>query len=152
MLSIYACFGLVILGFILYFYRYLEAVNFDPSFSETLGIRSKRLDDMMFFLIVLAIVVGIRSVGVVLMAGMLIGPAVAARPLTQPPLLSFCSSRTLWDYLGFLGNYLSVVVPKAPTLFQRAHDFDRFFPVLFFEFAIRSPERTIIAVSPHAAF
>jgi len=80
---IYACFGLTIVGFILYFYRYLEAVNFDPSFSETLGIRSKRLDTIMFFLIVLAIVVGIRSVGVVLMAGMLIGPAIAARPLTN---------------------------------------------------------------------
>ena len=110
---IYACFALVILGFILYFYRYLEAVNFDPSFSETLGIRSKRLDDMMFFLIVLAIVVGIRSVGVVLMAGMLIGPAVAARPLTNQLSYHFALAGLFGIVSGFLGNYLSVVIPNG---------------------------------------
>ena len=110
---IYACFSLAILGFILYFYRYLEAVNFDPSFSETLGIRSKRLDDMMFFLIVLAIVVGIRSVGVVLMAGMLIGPAVAARPLTHQLSYHFALAGTLGILSGFLGNYLSVIIPQG---------------------------------------
>jgi manganese/zinc/iron transport system permease protein len=110
---IYACFGVVILGFILYFYRYLEAVNFDPSFSETLGIRSKRLDEMMFFLIVLAIVVGIRSVGVVLMAGMLIGPAVAARPLTNRLSCHFALAGLFGIVSGFLGNYLSVAVPQG---------------------------------------
>lgn len=110
---IYACFGLTILGFILYFYRYLEAVNFDPSFSETLGIRSKRLDEMMFFLIVLAIVVGIRSVGVVLMAGMLIGPAVAARPLTNQLSHHFLLAGIFGLLSGFLGNYLSVVIPNG---------------------------------------
>lgn len=110
---IYACFSFVILGFILYFYRYLEAVNFDPSFSETLGIRSKRLDDMMFLLIVLAIVVGIRSVGVVLMAGMLIGPAVAARPLTHQLSHHFALAGAFGVASGFLGNYLSVVIPQG---------------------------------------
>jgi manganese/zinc/iron transport system permease protein len=110
---IYTCFGLVVLGFILYFYRYLEAVNFDPSFSETLGIRSKRLDETMFFLIVLAIVIGIRSVGVVLMAGMLIGPAVAARPLTNRLSHHFAFAGIFGTASGFLGNYLSVVIPQG---------------------------------------
>ncbi|HEX4839757.1 MAG TPA: iron chelate uptake ABC transporter family permease subunit [Rhabdochlamydiaceae bacterium] len=109
---LYGCFSLVILGFILYFYRYLEAVNFDPSFSETLGIRSKRLDEIMFFLIVLAIVIGIRSVGVVLMAGMLIGPAVTARPLTNRLSYHFALAGAFGVASGFLGNYLSVVIPN----------------------------------------
>lgn len=110
---IYACFGCMILGFILYFYRYLQAVNFDSSFSETLGIRSKRLDEIMFFLIVLAIVVGIRSVGVVLMAGMLIGPAVAARPLTNQLSHHFLLAGIFGLLSGFLGNYFSVVIPSG---------------------------------------
>jgi manganese/zinc/iron transport system permease protein len=110
---VYGSFCVVILGFVLYFYRYLEAVNFDPAFSETLGIRSKRLDEMTFFLIVLAIVVGIRSVGVVLMAGMLIGPAVAARPLTDRLSHHFVLAGLLGISSGFLGNYLSVVIPKG---------------------------------------
>lgn len=110
---LYACFSCVILGFIFYFYRYIQAVNFDPSFSETLGIRSKHLDEMMFFLIVFAIVVGIRSVGVVLMAGMLIGPAVAARPLTHQLSTHFILAAVFGMTSGFLGNYLSVVIPKG---------------------------------------
>jgi manganese/zinc/iron transport system permease protein len=110
---LYGCFGLVILGFILYFYRYLEAVNFDPAFSETLGIRSKRLDGIMSFLIVLAIVVGIRSVGVVLMSGMLIGPAVAARPLSHRLSHHFVLAGFFGILSGFLGNYLSVMIPQG---------------------------------------
>jgi manganese/zinc/iron transport system permease protein len=108
---IYGCFGLLILGFILYFYRYIEAVNFDPAFAETLGIRSKNIDNIMFLLIVLAIVVGIRSVGVVLMAGMLIGPAVAARPFTHQLSTHFTLAGIFGVLSGFLGNYLSVVIP-----------------------------------------
>jgi manganese/zinc/iron transport system permease protein len=110
---IYGCLSLVIVGFILYFYRYLEAVNFDPLFSETLGIMSKRLDEILFFLIVLAIVIGIRSVGVVLMAGMLIGPAVAARPLTNRLSYHFALAGLFGIAAGFLGNYLSVVIPQG---------------------------------------
>jgi manganese/zinc/iron transport system permease protein len=107
---IYGCFGVVIAGFILYFYRYLETVNFDPAFAETLGIRSKQLDRMMFFFIVLAIVVGIRSVGVVLMSGMLIGPAIAARPLTKQLSHHFALAGFFGICSGFLGNYLSVIM------------------------------------------
>jgi len=110
---IYGCLSLVIVGFILYFYRYLEAVNFDPVFSETLGILSKRLDETMFFLIVLAIVIGIRSVGVVLMAGMLIGPAIAARPLASRLSYHFVLAGLFGVAAGFLGNYLSVVIPQG---------------------------------------
>ncbi len=108
---IYTIFGLLILGFIVVFYRYLEAINFDSAFADTLGIRSKRLDDTMFLLIVLAIVVGIRSVGVVLMAGMLICPAIAARPLSRNLVHHFIFAGAIGIASGFLGNYLSILIP-----------------------------------------
>ncbi len=110
-IHIYGYFSLLILGFIIYFYRYLEVVSFDPLFAETVGIRSKKLDQMVYFLIVLAIVVGIRSVGVVLMAGMLIGPAVAARPWTNRLSHHFLIAGIFGVLSGFLGNYFSVVIP-----------------------------------------
>lgn len=111
--AIYGTFAILIVAFIFYFYRYLEIVNFDPSFARTLGIRSQRIDQMVFVLIVLSIVIGIRSVGVVLMAGMLIGPAIAAKPLTKQLSSQLALAGCFGLCSGFLGNCLSIVIPKG---------------------------------------
>lgn len=109
---IYGFLSLLILFFILYFYRYLEVVNFDPIFAESLGIHSKKINLVMIFLIILAIVVGIRSVGVVLMAGMLISPSIAAKPLICRFSHHLILSAFFGILSGFLGNYLSVIVSQ----------------------------------------
>ncbi len=78
---------LTITGLFLFFlYRPLLLLNFDRGFSKTVGVRIALVDTLLFFLLVLAIVIGIRSVGVVLMSGMLVAPAVAARQLTHRPV------------------------------------------------------------------
>jgi manganese/zinc/iron transport system permease protein len=66
-------------------------------------------------LLVLAIVIGIRSVGVVLMAGMLIAPAVAARSLSHRLWAVFLLAGGIGALSGFLGNYLSVEIPEWGT-------------------------------------
>jgi len=127
---LYGGFAVLTLGFILYFYRYLEAVIFDPVFAETLGIRSKKIDHVLFLLIVVAIVIGIRCVGIVLMAGMLIAPAVAAKPLTKS-LSSFLVFSAFFGVVSaFVGNYLSVVtfhekysLPTGPMILLIASGF-----------------------------
>jgi manganese/zinc/iron transport system permease protein len=106
--AIYGYFALFVAAFIIYFYRYLQAVNFDPLFAQTVGIRSKKLDSFFFLLIVLTIVVGIRSVGVILISGMLIGPAIAARPLTKKLSSHFLIAAIFGTSSGFLGNYFSI--------------------------------------------
>lgn len=112
-IGIYGGLFVIILSFIIFFYRYLETVNFDPDFAETLGIRSKKIDQIMFFLVVLAIVIGIRSVGVVLMAGMLMSPAIAAKPLTKQLSHHLIVAALFGVLSGFLGNYLSVIIPQG---------------------------------------
>lgn len=109
---IYGILSLFIVGFILVAYRHLEAVNFDREFAQTVGIRCKFIDNATFFLLVFAIVIGIRSVGVVLMAGMLIAPAAAARPLTSKLSHLFFASAFFGLLSGFCGNVLSVKIPN----------------------------------------
>ncbi len=109
--TIYACCTALIIGFILYFYRYLEMVIFDPTFAKSLGIHPKKIDQLLCFLTVLAVVVGIRCVGVVLMTGMLIAPAIAARPLTNKLSWYFTFAAIFGVLSGFFGNYLSIAVP-----------------------------------------
>jgi manganese/zinc/iron transport system permease protein len=110
---IYGTLALLIAIFIIVMYRHLKAVNFDGSFSSSIGLASSRIDWMTMCFLVLAIVIGIRSVGVVLMAGMLIAPAAAARPFTKRLSSHFCLAGFFGLLSGFLGNYLSITIPQG---------------------------------------
>jgi manganese/zinc/iron transport system permease protein len=111
--AIYAILTLFIIGFITFSYRHLESVNFDPAFAASVGIRCSLIENATFFLLVLAIVIGIRSVGVALMAGMLIAPASTARPLTHKLSTHFFLAGIIGIISGFCGNVLSVWIPKG---------------------------------------
>lgn len=104
---LYGSFTAVLICFLILFYSRLKLINFDTIFAQSLGLRYKPLETATFLLIVIAIILGIRSVGVVLMAGMLIGPAVAARPWSQKfsSMLLIASGFGLASAL--LGNLLS---------------------------------------------
>ena len=105
---VYGCLALVTTGLIYLFYKELQMFLFDQQLATTLGLPTRFLEAMLFFLITLAVVVGLRSVGVVLISAMLIAPAAAARQFTHR--LSFMLSLAGCFGLtsGFLGNYLSV--------------------------------------------
>lgn len=70
--------GLAI-AIVLLLWKELKLVSFDPLFAASLGLPVIALDVLLTMLIALAVVVGLQMVGVVLMAAMIIAPAVAAR-------------------------------------------------------------------------
>jgi manganese/zinc/iron transport system permease protein len=102
---------LLILLFLLY--SPIEILNFDRIFARSIGIPIAFIDAVVYLLLALAIVVGIRSVGVVLMSGMLIAPAVAARQFTHRLPFMLLLAGIFGALCGFLGNYLSVALPEA---------------------------------------
>ncbi len=69
----------VALLLILTLWKELKLVTFDPVFATSLGLPVVALEVLMTVMIALAVVVGLQMVGVVLMAAMVIAPAVAAR-------------------------------------------------------------------------
>jgi manganese/zinc/iron transport system permease protein len=93
------------------FYREIQLSFFDRAFAKSIGIRTSLIDGVLFFLLVLAIVIGIRSVGVVLMAGMLIAPAVAARQFTHSLKWMFYIAACVGALSGVAGNFFSVLIP-----------------------------------------
>jgi manganese/zinc/iron transport system permease protein len=109
---IYALLALLLAVVLILLYRQIEMVIFDRDFSKTVGVLIRIIDGLLFVLLVLAIVIGIRSVGVVLMAGMLIAPAVAARSLSHRLWAVFLFAAAIGALSGFLGNYLSVEIPR----------------------------------------
>jgi len=108
---IYAVLLLVTGSLIVLLYRDIQMLIFDKAFGQSIGINFRLVEIVILFLTVLAIVIGIRSVGIVMMAGMLIAPALAARQLTQSLKFTFLISGIIGALSGFLGNYFSVMIP-----------------------------------------
>jgi len=93
------------------FYKEFQLLLFDRQYARTLGLNVSLFDNLSLLLIVFAVVIGIRSVGVLMISSMLIAPAVAARQLTKKVSTLFYLSGTFALLSGFMGNYLSVELP-----------------------------------------
>jgi len=75
-----ALFSLIVVVFL---WKEFKLFTFDEQFAKTLGFNTRFLDFAINTLIVLAIVIGLQTVGVILMSALLIAPAAAARQWTN---------------------------------------------------------------------
>jgi manganese/zinc/iron transport system permease protein len=75
--------GLPALALVLVFWPQVKLISFDPDFARSLSVPVRRFEVLLTGIIVVAIVIGLQTVGVVLMSAMLIAPAVAARQWTN---------------------------------------------------------------------
>ncbi|QFU00780.1 Manganese transport system membrane protein MntB [Halomonas sp. THAF5a] len=69
----------VALALVAALWKEFKLVSFDPEFATSLGMPVAWLEVLLTVMVALAVVVGLQMVGVVLMAAMIIAPAVAAR-------------------------------------------------------------------------
>jgi manganese/zinc/iron transport system permease protein len=112
---IYASLACIVLLFIIVFYREILLLSFDRQFAQAQGVPKKALEPWILLLVVIALVIGIRCVGVILMSAMLIAPAAAARQFTNRLSLMFVLSGFFGVISSFLGVYLSVFLSKKIT-------------------------------------
>lgn len=112
---IYGILALVMMALIVFVYKELQIITLDRSYAKSLGIPVKTIDFFIFFMVVFAIVIGIRSVGVVLISAMLIAPPVAARQYTNKLYAMFLLSALFGMFSGFLGNVFSVELSHSIT-------------------------------------
>ena len=75
--------GAVALVLMLVFWKEFTLRTFDPVLSTVLGFRARVIDTLMFITIVIAIVIGVKAVGVVLMIAFVVTPPAAARQWTS---------------------------------------------------------------------
>ncbi len=78
-----AVLGAAALALMLLTWKELKLLAFDPDFGSSLGFPMRALDVLLTSLLVVAIVIGLQTVGVVLMAAMVIAPFAAARQWTH---------------------------------------------------------------------
>lgn len=96
-------------------WKELKLLAFDREFGAVIGLPMRRLDLVLTTLLVLAIVIGLQTVGVILMSAILIAPAAAARQwsdrLSHIVLLAALFGATA----GVTGALVSAATPRLPT-------------------------------------
>ncbi|NQX86307.1 MAG: metal ABC transporter permease [Flavobacteriaceae bacterium] len=89
------------------FWKEFKMLLFDSDYTKTLGFNTKAIDILITTFIVLAIVLGLQTVGVVLMSAMLLAPAAAARQWTNSLGVMVFLAALFGAFSGVLGTAIS---------------------------------------------
>ncbi|HYO12825.1 MAG TPA: iron chelate uptake ABC transporter family permease subunit [Thermoanaerobaculia bacterium] len=114
-LQVMAVLGAVVVAAVALFYKELKVLSFDPGFGASLGLPMKRLEILLTLLLVIVVVVGLQTVGVVLIVATLITPAAAARQWTDRLGAMVLLSAGIGAVAGVIGSLVSATVPRLPT-------------------------------------
>jgi manganese/zinc/iron transport system permease protein len=108
-------FALLSLALVVLLWKEFKAFTFDPDFAQSQGFPKSVLKVLMNVTIVLGIVIGLQTVGVILMVALLIAPGLAARQWTK----RFSAMVWLSGFFGLLcsaaGVFLSLLGEDLPT-------------------------------------
>jgi len=92
---------------LLLFWKEFKLLLFDADYTKTLGFNTKFIDILITTFIVLAIVLGLQTVGVVLMSAMLLAPAAAARQWTNSLGVMVILAAIFGAFSGVFGTAIS---------------------------------------------
>jgi manganese/zinc/iron transport system permease protein len=110
-----AVLGGIALAIVFVFYKEFKLLAFDAAFAQSLGFSTNVLSVLLTSLIVVAVVIGLQTVGVVLMAALLIGPAVAARQWTNKLSVMLVLAALFGAASGIGGALISISDAGLPT-------------------------------------
>lgn len=96
-------------------FKEFKLISFDPAFAASIGYPVGKLGVLLTALIVVAIVIGIQTVGAILMAAMLITPAAAARQWTDRLCVMVLVSASFGALSGVAGALISASGEDLPT-------------------------------------
>ena len=110
-----AAVGGVALALVWLLYKEFKLLTFDPDFAASIGFPTTPLTILLTSLIVVAVVIGLQTVGVILMVALLIAPASAARQWTDRLGTMLFLAGAFGAASGVTGAVLSSRVSRLPT-------------------------------------
>jgi len=96
-------------------FKEFKLISFDSGFARGLGFSVATLEQLLLWLVTIAVVVGIQAVGVVLVAALLITPAVSARYWTDRLGVMTILSGIFGALSGAIGTWISAGTASLPT-------------------------------------
>ena len=107
--------GSALLILVVVFWKEFKIVTFDADFADSVGISSKKISLLLSSMIVLSIIIGLQTVGVILMSAMLVAPGVAARQWTDKLSVMVVLAGFFGAFSGVVGTIISSLVERMPT-------------------------------------
>ena len=110
-----AVLGAAALMILILVWKEFKLLSFDPDFAASLGLPVRRLDGLLTLLLVIAIIIGLQTVGVVLMSAMIVAPGAAARQWSRRLAPMVAIAAAIGIFSGVTGSVFSSYIPKLPT-------------------------------------
>jgi ABC-type Mn2+/Zn2+ transport system permease subunit len=107
--------GLLVLAAIVRLYKEFLVISFDPTLAQTLRLPGEALRITLLVLLAVTIVIGVQSVGVALVAAMLVTPAATARYFTRRLHTMMLLSAGIGAFSGVVGMYIAWRERIAPS-------------------------------------
>jgi manganese/zinc/iron transport system permease protein len=107
--------GAAVLLIVLAVWKEFKLLCFDPDFALSLGFPVRGLDVLLITLLVTSIVIGLQTVGVVLMSAMVVAPAAAARQWTDRLGAMVAISAFFGALAGVGGALVSSLAARHPA-------------------------------------
>lgn len=107
--------GFILITMVILFWKELKLISFDSDYGESLGFSKGKITSLLFAMMVISIIIGLQTVGVILMSAMLTAPGVAARQWTDKLSVMVILSAIFGAISGLLGTILSSMALKLPT-------------------------------------
>ena len=102
------CWSLFSLGIFFLFKRSFRLYCFDPEYGEFLGMEERKMHILLCFLLIPLLALGIKILGVLLMASFLVLPMLFARELSERREVIFLLSGSISLFYSLLGTGLSL--------------------------------------------
>lgn len=99
----------------LLFFKELTLLCFDEQFAGAIGWRPVLMDVVLMALVAVVTVVGLQSVGLILVIALLIIPATAARFWTDRLRIMIIGATVIGALSGWLGSSISALKPNLPA-------------------------------------
>jgi manganese/zinc/iron transport system permease protein len=105
----------IIVIIMLLWWKELSLYAFDPFFCHSLGFSTRIIEFLLTTILILAIIIGLQTVGVVLMSTMLIAPAAAARQWTTHLSHMLLLAGFFGGAAALIGVCISHYIEHVPT-------------------------------------
>lgn len=107
--------SVIVLVSVVLFWKEFKLLSFDPDYAVSLGYSVHKLDVLLTLLLVLSMVIGLQTVGVVLMSTLFVAPAAAARQWTSRLSSMIFLAAFFGACSALCGAYISSAFDHVPT-------------------------------------
>ncbi len=107
--------SLLILLFVILFYKEFKLFIFNPEHYQTMGFNKRFTTILLNILVVISVTISIRTVGVILMSALIIAPAVAARQWSDKLAMNLILAGIIGAISAAIGVNISANVTNLPT-------------------------------------